>query len=122
LIPLSSEDRFPHGVPGKLTDEVSETGPLLIHAVPAFAAELEDALREAARPDLADQVAALRVRQVCRCEVEGCASFYAAMPMRRWFRRGKQLAVGELVVDTIDGEIVYVEVLGRPDVRAALRR
>jgi hypothetical protein len=115
-------DRFPPGAPGKLTEAVSDTGPLLIHAVPGFAAELEDALREAARPDLADQVATLRIRQVCQCEVEGCASFYTAMPMKRWFRRGKQLPVGELVVDTIDGEIVYVEVLGRPDVRAALRR
>jgi hypothetical protein len=99
---------------------VSDTRPLLIHAAPAFASELEDALREAARPDLAEQVATLRIREVCRCEVEGCASFYTAMPMKRWFRRGKQVPAGELVVDTIDGEIVYVEVLGRPDLRALL--
>jgi hypothetical protein len=33
------------------------------------------------------------------------------MPMKRWFRRGKQVAVGDYVVDTIDGDIVYVEVL-----------
>ena len=31
--------------------------------------------------------------------------------MRRWFRRGKHVPVGDYVVDTIDGEIVYVEVL-----------
>jgi hypothetical protein len=101
---------------------VSDTLQLLCHAAPAFAAELEDALREADRPDLAEQVATLGIREVCRCEVEGCASFYTAMPMKRWFRRGKQVPAGELVVDTIDGEIVYVEVLDRPDVRAALRR
>jgi hypothetical protein len=99
---------------------VSDTRPLLIHAAPAFAAELENALQEAARSDLAEQVATLRIREVCRCEVEGCASFYTAMPMKRWFRRGKQVPAGELVVDTIDGEIVYVEVLGRPDLRALL--
>ena len=40
--------------------------------------------------------------------------------MKRWFRRGKQVPVGELVVDTIDGEIVYVEVLGRPELKALL--
>jgi hypothetical protein len=97
------------------------TGPLLAATVPAFAAELEDGLRAVDRPDLAEQVAALRIREVCRCEVEGCASFYTAMPMKRWFRRGKQVPVGELLVDTIDGEIVYVEVLERPDLRAALR-
>jgi hypothetical protein len=96
------------------------TGPLLAATVPGFAAELEEGLRAIDRPDLADQVPGLRIREVCRCEVEGCASFYTAAPMKRWFRRGKQVPVGELVVDTIDGEIVYVEVLDRPDLKALL--
>jgi hypothetical protein len=96
------------------------TGPLLAATAPSFAAELEGGLRGIDRPDLAEQVSTLRIREVCRCEVEGCASFYTATPMRRWFRRGKQVPVGELVVDTIDGEIVYVEVLGRPDLKALL--
>jgi hypothetical protein len=99
---------------------VSDAAHLLVDAAPAFANELEAALREADRPDLADQVASLEVRQVCRCEVEGCASFYTALPMKRWFRRGKQVPVGDLVVDTIDGKIVYVEVLDRPDLKAML--
>jgi len=96
------------------------SGPLLAATTPGFATELEEGLRAIDRPDLAAQVPELRIREVCRCEVEGCASFYTAMPMRRWFRRGKQLPVGELVVDTIDGEIVYVEVLNRPDLKALL--
>jgi hypothetical protein len=96
------------------------TGPLLAATAPAFAADLEEGLRATDRPELAEQVATLRIREVCKCEVEGCASFYTATPMRRWFRRGKQVPVGELVVDTIDGEIVYVEVLGRPDLKALL--
>ena len=100
---------------------MSDTVRLLVNAAPSFASELEDALRAAGRADLAEQVATLRVREVCRCEVAGCASFYAHRPIKRWFRRGKQVPAGELVVDTIDGEIVYVEVLERPDVRAALR-
>jgi hypothetical protein len=98
------------------------TGPLLTAVVPAFAAELEEGLRAIGRPDLAGQVARLEIREACRCEVDGCGSFYTATPMKRWFRRGKQVPVGELIVDTIDGAIVHVEVLGRPDVRAALRR
>ena len=97
------------------------TGFLLATTVPGFAAELEEGLRAAGRPDLAEQVSSLQIREVCQCELEGCASFYTAMPMKRWFRRGKQVPVGQLVVDTIDRRIVYVEVLGRPDVRAALR-
>ena len=93
---------------------------MLVNTAPAFAAELEEGLRKIDRPDLAEQVQSLGLREVCKCEVEGCASFYTAAPMRRWFRRGKQVPVGELVVDTIDGEIVYVEVLNRPDLKAIL--
>ncbi|MGE5274940.1 MAG: hypothetical protein ACM3QU_14415 [Verrucomicrobiota bacterium] len=73
--------------------------------------DLEGLLREAGRPDLADQVTRLEIRQRCQCSVEGCRSFYTALPMKRWFRRGTQVPVGDYVVDTIDGEIVYVEVL-----------
>jgi hypothetical protein len=73
--------------------------------------DLEGLLREAGRPDLADQIPGLEIRQRCQCSVEGCRSFHTAWPMKRWFRRGKQVPVGDYVVDTIDGEIVYVEVL-----------
>jgi hypothetical protein len=88
--------------------------------LPGLAAELEGLLREAGRPDLAGQIGSLRIERVCTCEVEGCGSFYTGRPMKRWFRRGRQVDAGDLMVDTIDGEIVFVEVLGRPDVRAAL--
>ena len=95
--------------------------PLVRDVLPGLAAELERSLGELGRPNLAEQVPSLRIRAVCPCEVEGCGSFSTALPMKRWFRRGKQVPVGDLVVDTIDGEIVFVEVLGRPDVRDALR-
>jgi hypothetical protein len=95
---------------------------LIRDLIPAFAAELERLLGEADRDDLAGQVASLRLAAVCPCEVPGCGSFYTARPMKRWFRRGRQVEVGTVVVDTIDGEIVFVEVLDRPEVREALRR
>jgi hypothetical protein len=93
----------------------------LAETLPDLAAELEEGLRAAGRVDLAEQVLELRIAAACTCEVEGCASFYTERPMKRWFRRGKQVPVGGLVVDTIDGEIVFVEVLGRPELRALLR-
>ncbi len=96
--------------------------PLLAQILPDLGAELDRLLREQHRPDLVDQLPSLRIVAVCPCQVEGCASFYTARPMRRWFRRGKQVPVGDVVVDTIDGEIVFVEVLQRPDVRAVLER
>ena len=96
--------------------------PLLRERAPAFSAELEEVLRSEGRPELADQVATLRITALCACEVEGCASFSTALPMKRWFRRGALVPAGDLFVNTIDGEIVFVEVLDRPDVRAALHR
>jgi hypothetical protein len=96
-------------------------GRLVRSVLPELAAELDGLLREQGRLDLAEQIPTLRIVAVCGCEVEGCGSFHTARPMKRWFRRGKQVEAGDLVVDTIDGEIVYVEVLGRPDVRVALR-
>ncbi|HZQ64395.1 MAG TPA: hypothetical protein VFA66_04125 [Gaiellaceae bacterium] len=97
-------------------------GTRLADALPGLASELEQGLRDLGRPDLSEQIASLEITRACPCDVESCASFHTGRPMRRWFRRGKQVPVGDLVVDTIDGEIVFVEVLGRPDVRAALRR
>jgi hypothetical protein len=95
---------------------------LLRERAPAFAEELEEVLRAARRPELADQVSGLRITALCQCEVEGCASFSTVLPMKRWFRRGALVPAGDLVVNTIDGEIAFVEALDRPDVRAALRR
>ena len=95
--------------------------PLLRHLAPRFAEELEGLLREAGRPELADQVPGLHVTALCGCPLESCASFSTAWPMKRWFRRGKLVEAGDHVVNTIDGEIVHVEVLDRPDVRTALR-
>ncbi|HEY7604893.1 MAG TPA: hypothetical protein VH760_11585 [Gaiellaceae bacterium] len=96
--------------------------PLLRERDPAFAAELEQTLRDAGQPELADQVAGLRITALCRCEVAGCASFSTVLPMKRWFRRGALVPAGDLVVNTIDGDIAFVEVLDRPDVRATLYR
>ena len=84
-------------------------GPLLAEIVPGIGVELDTLLRAQGRPDLADQIPALRIVAVCSCEVEGCASFYTARPMKRWFRRGKQVPAGDMVVDAIDGEIVFIE-------------
>ena len=94
--------------------------PLVRDVLPGLADELERSFGELGRPELGRQVGSLRIWSVCPCEVEGCGSFFTALPMKRWFRRGKEVPVGDLVVNTIDGDIVFVEVLGRPDVRETL--
>jgi hypothetical protein len=94
--------------------------PLVRDVLPGLADELERSLGELGRPELARQVGSLRLWAVCPCEVEGCGSFFTALPMKRWFRRGRDVAVGEIVVNTIDGDIVFVEVLGRPELHRTL--
>ena len=86
--------------------------------------DLEQPLREAGRADLAEQVPVLEVGEPCECSVETCQSFHVAgaKPMKSYYRRGKDVPVGDYVLNTIDGEIVFVEVLGRPEVREALQR
>ena len=101
--------------------------PLLVDALPGFAAEVEGALRAEGRVELAAQVAELRITLRCACDNEACASFYTATrPIVRWFRRGRQVELrglgGAVTVDVVGGEIVYFEVLFRDDLRAALAR
>src|SRR5258705_12106850 len=89
--------------------------PLVCDVLPGLAAELVRSLGELGRPELARQVGSLRIWSVCPCEVEGCGSFFTALPMKRWFRRGKEVPAGDLVGNTVDGAIVFVQVPGRPD-------
>ena len=110
-----------------MTADVVSSAPLLAEAVPRLAAELEDGLRAAGNVELAAQVPELRVTVRCTCEVEGCSSFHTGQrPMVRWMRRGRQVEIrgieGAVTVDVVGGEIVYVEVLFRDDVRAGLER
>jgi len=103
--------------------------PLLSEALPALAATLTSELEALGRPELVRQVARLRLHAACACENELCGSFYTALPMRRWFRRGEEVVLarpaGSVSLDVTAGEIVYVEALGveglREEVRRALR-
>ena len=109
-----------------MTAGVAADAPLLVEALPRLAAEIEDGLRAAGTVELAAQVPELRVTLRCTCEVEGCSSFHTGhRPMVRWMRRGRQVEIpgveGAVTVDVVGGEIVYVEVLFRDDVRTRRR-
>ena len=102
--------------------------PRLADVLPGLAERLAEALREQARPYLANQVADLRIEIACGCEEERCGSFYTTKrPMQRWLRRGESVPVeadlpGEVTIDVVGGSIVYVEVLFWEGVRDAIRR
>ncbi|HZU42947.1 MAG TPA: hypothetical protein VE994_09770 [Terriglobales bacterium] len=54
----------------------AETRLLLANTLPAFAAELQRLLTEAAEPELAAQVPGLAILDRCRCGDDFCATFY----------------------------------------------
>ena len=90
--------------------------PRLTEARPGFATRLEQALREQGEEDLAVQVPTLRLVRACVCGDEYCRSFWTGTPIKRWFRRGRNVVVegldeGLVALDAIDGRIVYVEVV-----------
>jgi hypothetical protein len=102
--------------------------PLVRSVLPRLAARIEAGLRAQGEERLAEQVDGLRITAVCPCEHAYCGSFHTApRPMKRWFIRGRQVALaddepGEIAVDVVRGEIAYVEVLYLEDVREALAR
>jgi CDGSH-type Zn-finger protein len=105
---------------------VKKEAPLLVHVLPELAARMEVALRARGENLVAEQVAGLRITEVCRCGQPYCDSFHTSRwPMRRWFLRGRQIELrddgpGEVTVDVVRGEIAYVEVLHLDDARDAV--
>jgi len=102
--------------------------PLVRFVLPGLAGRIEAGLRAQGEGRLAEQVDDLRITAVCPCEHAFCGSFHtSARPMMRWFMRGRQVSLhdderGEITIDVVRGEIVYVEVLYLEDVREALAR
>ncbi|GIF69014.1 hypothetical protein Ais01nite_70490 [Asanoa ishikariensis] len=90
--------------------------PLLRATWPTFAAELAAALDE---PGLKDQVDRLRVVEECGCGDDFCRSFHTApKPTGPYSAGHRNLELpapwpGYLILDVVDDEIVFVEVLYR---------
>jgi hypothetical protein len=98
---------------------------LLVDLLPAFAAELEHALRSDGEDDLAEQVDSLLVESLCGCGDDFCSSLYTgARPEAAWGPSLRSvtpaIATGMVILDVVDDVIRYVEVLHRDDVEAAL--
>lgn len=92
---------------------------------PRFAAELANLCRREGHPNLADQIGTLPIVDRCTCGEANCAHFFTAPPPRGSYGAGHSNVVlpaelGMIVLDIIDGRIVAVEVLDRPEVKRAL--
>jgi hypothetical protein len=98
--------------------------PLLQEAVPELAAELRTLL-EKDEPQLAQQVASLRIVDRCRCGEDSCATFYTVpQPKGAWGAGHENILLdaerGYLILDLVDRRIVCVEVLDRDEFRLKL--
>jgi hypothetical protein len=87
---------------------------------PVLAAQIDAALRSAGEPVLARLWHDARVVQRCRCGDDFCQSFYTEAPPGGAYGPGHRNVVlhapwpGELILDVVGEQIMYVEVLHRP--------
>jgi hypothetical protein len=97
----------------------------LVDLLPAFAAELDQALRAEGEDELADQIASLVIQSPCGCGDDFCSSFYTgSVPNGAWGPSLRHVTpvvtTGMVVLDVVDDLVRYVEVLYRDDIKAAL--
>jgi hypothetical protein len=98
---------------------------LLAETLPEFAQELQRLL-QAQKPELAVQVPILKIVEGCGCGDDFCASFYTQPKPNGAYGPGLDTllldteAPGMLILDVVDGDISFIEVLYRPDVRRKL--
>ncbi len=103
----------------KLSLVSTEEVPLLSEAIPELAKELEEGLRADGENDLADEVASLRMVASCGCGDDFCASFYTGpRPQGAWGADHETLVTQfGLILEVVDHEIRYIEILWRDDLR-----
>ncbi len=81
--------------------------------------QLREALVGEGEHELAVQVDALQVYEMCQCHDRFCQSFYTDPPPKGAYGAGHRNVVlrpdwgGYLILDVVDGQIVFVEVLYR---------
>ena len=101
--------------------------PLLQAVLPEFADELEALLEKDGLHGLVGQVTALRIVDRCRCGEDSCGGFYTVpKPKGAWGAGHENMVLdaeeGMLVLDTVGGKIVHVEILDRDEIREKLLR
>ena len=96
-------------------------GPLVSEILPDLVEEMAFLLRERGAEPLCDQLRALHIDSVCDCGDENCASFATAPEVKVASTVELQATEGFLIVDlNAAGQICFIEVLHRPDVKYML--
>ena len=99
--------------------------PTVADLLPEFTAELKALLARVGRVELAEQLDRLPIVDRCHCGDDSCSHFYTATKPVAAYGAGHANVLlpaesGLIVVDTIAGAIVAIEVLDRPDVKRVL--
>ena len=105
--------------------EMTALHPTLGDAMPDFAANLASILRDQERDDLANQVPTLQIIDRCDCGEPDCATFYTApRSLGAWGGSHQNLVLPvqgwDLILDLLEGRIVCIEILDRPDLKLLL--
>jgi hypothetical protein len=96
-------------------------GPLLSEVLPDLVEEMAFLLRERGAEPLCDQLRALQIESICDCGDDNCASFATASEVKVASTVELQAMEGFLIVDlNASGQICFIEVLHRPDVKYLL--
>jgi hypothetical protein len=97
--------------------------PLLRDVFPDLVAELRGLLEDRGEPDLARSTDDLRLVERCACKDRSCQSIQTVYrPQGGSYGPGHRNLVlrpekGMLILDVVDGQIMYVEILDRPRMR-----
>jgi len=100
---------------------------LLTEILPEFSAELAHYLEQNGEPELAKQVATLHIIKKCHCTDDFCSSFYTRRKPRKPSGQDcRSISLepdrnGMVILDVVNDEIIFVEILYRDDVRAKLK-
>lgn len=100
---------------------------ILANVLPDLAAELQSLLANNGELELAAQVPSLALIDRCRCDGDGCATFYCVpKPEGAWGPNHRNVLLnpkeGFTVVDVVDEKIVCVEILDRAEITSQILR
>ena len=95
--------------------------PMISDILPDFVEEMAYLLKERGADPLEAGLRALRIESICDCGDENCASFATASEVKVADYVELQSMEGQLIIDLNEaGEICFIEVLGRPDIKYLL--
>jgi hypothetical protein len=106
---------------GDRLDSRAMNQPLISEVLPDLLEEMAFLLQGTGAEPLEEQLRALRIESICDCGDDNCASFATAAEVKVEEVVELSASEGFLIIDLNQaGQICFIEVLGRPDVKYLL--